>query len=321
MINKILVLIGSQSIGDTLCAIPTIKHLSNVYNKKIHVFTYQPELLKNYPYIILSDNYNTDENDLLIESFRPDIFVHSRTDIRQLHAMSAGFQLLPEELEIDFYADTYEPILDLPKNYIAIHPSKTWPSRSWEKDRWQELIYKLNDLNIPVVIIGKNSSEFGTYNIEKPVYELNVKLGLDLTNKINIHQTWHILNKASIIITMDSGILHLAGTTDTHIIQLGSSIDPRFRSPYRKGTQQYKYSYILGKCNIFCASNMTYCIKHNDKHTIMPPVAFCLERPETINQDVDPDPTKYICHPETNQVLHEVIKNYIFPNQGKIIIR
>ena len=318
--NKILILVGSKSIGDTLCAIPTIKHLSKVYNKSIHVFTYQPELFKNTPYIILSDNYNVDKDDMLIETFRPDKFVHTRTDIRQLHALSAGFQLLPDELEIDFYPDKYIPIENLPENYIVIHPSKTWPSRSWEKERWQKLIDNLNNINIPVVAIGKDSSEIGTYHIKKPVYDLNIKNGINLINKLNIHQTWHVINKSSITITMDSGILHLAGTTDTHIIQLGSSINPLLRAPYRKGFQTHNYSYILGECKLFCASDMKYNVAHNSKHNIMPPVAFCLERPETIGQDIDPDPNLYKCHPTVEQVFNKILTIYKFPNQGKIIL-
>ena len=318
--NKILVLVGSQSIGDTLCAIPTIKHLSKVYNKNIHVFTYQPELFKNIPYVTLSDNYDVEEGDLLIESFRPDKFVHTRTDIRQLHAISSGFQLLPHEMEIEFFPDPYEPIENLPENYIVIHPSKTWPSRTWEKERWQELINKLNNINIPIVVIGKDSSEFGTYMIEKPVYELNVKNGLNLINKINIHQSWHVLNKSSMIVTMDSGILHLAGTTDTHIIQLGSSVHPAFRAPYRKGGQTYKFSYVLGGCELFCCSDMKYNIRHNGDHNIMPPVAFCLERPESIGRDVDPDPNIYKCHPTVDQVYTEIMNNYKVSNIGRIML-
>jgi len=317
--NKILVLIGSHSIGDTLCAIPTIKHLNKIYNKNIHVYTYQPDLLKNYPYITIVDNYDIDEDDLLIETFRPDKFVHTRIDIRQLHALSSGFQLLPEEMEIEFYPDEYKPI-DLPDNYIVIHPSKTWPSRTWEKESWNELVTKLNKLNIPVVVIGKDSSEIGTYHINKPIYNINTKNVLNLVNKLDIHQTWHVLNKSSMIITMDSGILHLAGTTDTYIIQLGSSIDPRFRAPYRNATQDYKYSYILGTCNKFCSSDMKYNIIHNNNHTIMSPVAFCLENSTTIGQDVDPDKNIYKCHPTVDQVINEVIKKYNFSNKGKIII-
>lgn len=318
MSNKILILVGSQSIGDTLCSIPTIKHISKIYNKAIHVFTYQPDIFKNIPYVILSDNYDVEDGDTLIETFRPDKFVHTRTDIRQIHALSAGFQLLPDEMEIDFYPDKYKPIENLPKNYIIIHPSKTWPSRSWEKERWQELIDNLEKLNIPIVLIGKDSSEVGTYHIKKPIYDLKIKNGLNLINKLNLHQTWHVINKSEITVTMDSGILHLAGTTDTHIIQLGSSINPILRAPYRKGFQNYKYSYIIGECKLFCASDMKYNIGHNGTHNKMSPVSFCLERPETIGQDVEPDPNIYKCHPTTEQVLTKIKEVYNFPNEGKI---
>lgn len=323
--GKIIVLVGSKSIGDTLCSIPTIKMLSEIYNKKIHVFTYQPELLKNISYIILADNYEIDKDngDILIESFRPDNFVHTRTDIRQLHALSAGFQLLPNEMTIDFVADEYKEIENLPKSYVVIHPSKTWPSRSWEKNRWEELITKLNNLNIPIVAIGKDSNESGTYNINKPIYDLNIEKGVNLINNadINIHQTWHILNKAQVVVTMDSGILHLAGTTDTYIVQLGSSINPSLRAPYRNGVQTYKYSYVLGSCNSFCSSDMKYNINHNNDHKIMSPVAFCLERPESIGVDSEPDPNIYLCHPNVDIVVDEVVKKYNFPNKGTIKIK
>jgi ADP-heptose:LPS heptosyltransferase len=322
MSDRIVVLVGCESLGDTLSSIPTIKHLSQVHNKKIHVFTYQPDLLKNYPYIELVDNYDVSSNDILIETFRPDLFIHTRTDIRQIHAMSAGFQLLPTEMEIEFYPDKYEKIENLPDNYIVIHPSKTWPSRSWEKERWQGLINRLNSMNIPIVLIGKDSSESGTYNINKPVYDLDVKNGLNLINKINIHQTWHILNRSSIVVTMDSGILHLAGTTDSHIIQLGSSVDPRLRAPFRKGSQNYKYSYVFGQCKLLCCSNIMYNIRYNGNYKTMPPVAFCLERPETFGQDVDPDPNIYLCHPTVDDVYNQIIKNYKFnQNKGKILIK
>jgi ADP-heptose:LPS heptosyltransferase len=317
--SRVLILVGSQSIGDTLCSIPAIRHLSKMYNKKIHVFTYIPELLKNYPYITLVDNYNKEEDDIFIESFRSDLFVHSRTDIRQIHAISSGFQLLPDEMEIEFYADTYEHI-SLPENYIVIHPSKTWPSRTWEKERWQELIDKLNKIGIPVVLIGKDSSEIGTYHIQKPIYDLNVSNGLNLINNINLHQSWHILNKSSMAVTMDSGILHLAGTTDTYIIQIGSSINPILRAPYRKSSQFYKYSYVIGECHKFCASDMRYNIGHNGKHNIMSPVAFCLENGESIGQDVDPDPAIYKCHPTVDKVYNKIVENYNFSNSGKIKI-
>jgi hypothetical protein len=39
---------------------------------------------------------------------------------------------------------------------------------------------------------------------------------------------------------------------------LGSAINPKLRAPYRHGTQDYKYHYLLGTCNLHCNSNLFY---------------------------------------------------------------
>jgi len=308
MPNKIYVLVGCNGIGDVLSSGPMIKKLHKIYNKKINVFTYAPEIYKNVPYVEIVDNFDRSEGNLAIESFAINKFIHCRNDIRQIHAMAAGFQLTPQEMQVDFYPDEYKKIEELPKDYIVIHPSKSWPSRTWHKNYWDDLVERLNAKNVAVVVVGKDSGEVGTFKIKKPVYQINPKIGLNLVNKINLHQTWHVLNKARLVITMDSGILHLAGTTDTQIIQLGSSVNPYFRIPYRNGSQEYKHIYVSGKCALMCASDMKYNIQHNGNHKIMPPVAFCLENQSSIGKDLDFNPDVYACHPSVDQVFKETLK-------------
>lgn len=314
--KNIAIHLACSGIGDIISSIPTIKYLHNLYKKKILVFTHNTDLLKNYHYITEKEidkdeikKINNDKNWILLNTFDTSKDLHPRIDIRQFHTNKLGFQLLPDEMNIKFYPDKYEPIKNLPENYVVIHPVKTWPSRTWEQYRWQNLINTLNDYNIPVIAVGKNSSEHGTYNTQKPTFNVDIKLGLNLLNKISIHQTWHILNKAVVVVTMDSGILHLAGTTDTAIIQLGSSINPKFRAPYRNNRQNYKYSYISGECKLMCASNLNYFMKYNTQFNIMPPLPFCLERSETIG-DQSIDPNKYKCHPSICDVSDETIRFY-----------
>jgi len=311
-------------MGDIISSIPTIRFLYNLYKKNILVFTYNPELLKNYPYINVkkyNDNeinkISKDANWLIFDTFNLERDIHSRTDIRQFHANKLGIQLLPEEMNIEFYPDDYIPIKDLPKNYIVIHPVKTWPSRTWEEHRWQKFINIINSYNIPIVAIGKKSFEEGTYGTQKPTFDVEIKNGLNLMNKISIHQTWHILNKATLVVTMDSGILHLAGMTDTAIIQLGSSIDPRFRAPYRNNRQDYKYKYISGNCKLLCASDMKYYIKYNKEFNKIAPIPFCLEVPESIG-DQNLNSEIYKCHPSVGDVIDETMRLYnIYKNKDK----
>lgn len=313
-------------MGDIISSVPSIRLLHNLYKKNILVFTHNIEILKNYPYIDIKkideteiDKLSNDEYWIVLKTFDISKDLYPRIDIRQFHANKLGIQLLPEEMNIEFYPDDYTPIENLPENYIVIHPVKNWPSRSWEEHRWQKFVDIINSYNIPIVAVGKDSSETGTYNTKKPAFDIEIKNGLNLMNKISLHQTWHILNKATLIVTMDSGILHLAGTTDTAIIQLGSSINPRLRSPYRKNKQEYKYKYISGNCKLLCASDMKYYMKYNGEFNKMAPLPFCLERPESIgNQNLDEN--IYKCHPSVGDVVDESIRLYdIYKTKRKIV--
>lgn len=313
--KNIGILLNCTGIGDIISSIPTIKFLYKLYNKKIYVFNKNLEIFKNYPYIINKEINNEELNKIressdwkLFTTFDINRNIHPRIDIRQFHASNLGLQLLPEELNIEFYPDKYEDI-NLPNNYVVVHPVKTWPSRTWEEQKWQKLINVLNENNIPVIAVGKKSSEIGTYNTQKPIFNINIEKGMNLLDKLSLHQIWHILNKATVVITMDSGILHLAGTTDTAIVQLGSSINPKFRIPYRNDTQDYKYTYVQGECKLLCASNVKYNIKYNGEFNRIAPITFCLERPESIGiQDFDPE--IYKCHPTVNDVVIHTMKMY-----------
>lgn len=308
MNNKLLLKINAESLGDTLAATPTLRKLYKSYDKKIDVMTHNPELFINNKYV--NKIYSFSEN--VNEKSYSEIFItflgvggkkneynvekkHNTIDIRQYHAIDLGFMLNENEMEYDYIPNKYIAIDNLPSKYICLHVANTWPSRTYSDENWQELIYLINSKNIPVVLIGKNSYESGFYNIEKPTKKLKFNNGLDLTNKLDISQCWHVINKSEYFITMDSGLLHLAGTTDTHIIQLGSSINYKFRAPYRNNSQTYKYKYVGGSCDLFCASDLKYSVKEWKTIQSIPPLIKCLENKSTFE-----------CHPIPEKIMNEI---------------
>jgi ADP-heptose:LPS heptosyltransferase len=299
-----------KGLGDTLCSTPTIKVLFHSYRKKIKIISQYFDLFKNNPYVdkVYSNSLNIEtvkELHIYHNSFhsvgtKNEFGVelkHNVIDIRQFHATNLGFNLLPSEMGLDYYADDYIPIEGLPEKYILIHPVQSWPSRTWDANNWIELTQKLNDLGIAVVSVGKDSSETGFFNVNKPVFNFEIPLGLNLMNKTSISQTWHLIEKSMCFITMDSGLLHLAGTTSAEIIQLGSSINNLFRAPYRNGSQNYKYHYISGGCSLFCASNMFYGVKEWGTIQGIPPLIGCLENKPTFE-----------CHSKVNDVYDKILK-------------
>jgi len=301
----------AKAIGDTLCSTPVLRKLYDSYNSKIIVVTDFPELFKNNPLVekvYQSSSINRDfinSNFISHNSFYENgqknnkgiEFKHNRIDIRQYHAIKLGFMLTKDEMELDYIPDTFEPINKLPEKYVLIHPVQNWPSRTWDAVKWMELTKRLNEQNISVVSIGKESSEVGFFNVKKPIFNFEIKNGINLMNKTTLSQSWHLIDKSMCFITMDSGLLHLAGTTDSNILQLGSSINKEFRAPYRNGSQDYKYHYVGGGCSLFCGSDMKYGVKEWGDIQGVPPLINCLENKPTFE-----------CHPSVDQVFNKILE-------------
>jgi autotransporter strand-loop-strand O-heptosyltransferase len=316
MKQRIAICIDTPALGDTLAAIPTLRKLSIAYECKLIVFSSKPFLFENHPLVSeslkLSDSLRHDTNVKIYRTFMPIVgnthdlkgegveFRSSNMDIRQFHAVSLGFTLTESEMEMDLYIER-ERELGF-EDYVIIHPTHTWPTRTWDQDKWQILVNKLNDKGIPVIAVGRDSHEVGSFSVDKPVMDLDIKIGVNLLNDPNndpAELRWMMNNKAKAIVTMDSGLLHIAGTTDVNIIQLGSSIDPKLRAPYRKGSQDYKYTYVGGGCDIFCSSNMKYNVREHGTIQAIPPQIHCLEHKPTFE-----------CHPTVDKTFDAVLDLY-----------
>ena len=298
--------LGCRALGDTLAVTPTLRKLYNSYGKKISVATHQPEIFKNNPYVDNIFNEITEDikNDYEVFNsfnigYHPNgvCYKHNAMDIRQFHAVNLGFMLTKDEMSMDYFPDEVESIEGLPEKYVLIHPVQNWNSRTWDAKKWQMLTKLLNERGIAVISVGKDSSELGGSNVDKPVFNFNIDIGLNLMNQTTLSQTWWLINSAMCFITMDSGLLHLAGTTDSEIIQLGSSIHPQFRAPYRKNNQGYKYHYVLGGCGLHCASDMKYGVREWESIQGIPSLVNCLERKETFE-----------CHPTIFAVYNKVLE-------------
>jgi ADP-heptose:LPS heptosyltransferase len=266
-----------------------------------------PELFKNNPYVeksykassidmtYIQSNYIVHNSFYLVgkKDERGVEMKHNMMDIRQFHAIHLGFMLGQDELEC--YYKPIEPKKNfIHEKYAVIHPVNSWPNRTWSQDNWLNLCEELIKMGYTVVAVGKDSSETGFFNVQKPVHEMGNNI-INLMNQTSISETWHLINFAAVVITMDSGILHLAGTTSTDIVELGSPINPEFRRPRRK---EGKHIYVRGECGLHCSSNMKYALEYWDTIDSVQPLIGCLEKKETFE-----------CHPSVAQVIHAINNN------------
>ena len=294
----------SGCFGDVLYSTPVLKYLSKCHKDKLDIETNFPEIFENNPYVGII--YNPDKGQIMPHE-QPfyDCNGHNFGDIqkqiRKMHltdywSTHLGFILTPIEKTLEYFPSPNN--FELPKGkYIVINPSKTWDCRTWSKQNWEELSEKILDLGIKVVVTGKNivygSDDTKTF---LKVHNPNV---IDLVDKLDLSELWYLLENSLMVITMNAGLLPFAGTTDCNILQLGGAIDPVYRTPFRKGTQDYKHKFVGGSCSLFCQSDMKYNVLEDKKITRWNGYRSpgCYENKPT-----------YECHPSVNAVFNKVLE-------------
>jgi hypothetical protein len=211
-----------------------------------------------------------------------------------------GFILHPNERTLEYYPDPID--IELPKKkFIVINPSVTDVCRTWDIEKWKKLITLIkHNTDLEIVVVGKDI-KYPDGNV-KGVYNINDHRVIN-TIGVNLSSLWHYINNSLATITMDTGVLHLAGTTDTNIIVLGSPINPWYRMPYRKGSQDYKQIFVKGNCDIFCQSDLKYSKPDystgNNWRVIdgFPTSGWCYE-----NKSI------FECHPTPEKVFNTLLK-------------
>ena len=313
-------------VFDSFFVEPLIRKISKSFEQKIIVFTYYPQLFINHPCIdklIKVDTFhalNEIVKNVPLEFLNEEIYniryvmrwerdpfgyiPHwAGLDLRQFAAFQYGITLKPNELNYHFYPDDFIPIDGLPEKYVVINPAKTGSDRTWSMENWQKLIDALNDNNINVVSIGKETPPKNSDKGETGFFEIKIRKGLDLCGderQSSLSQVWHIINKSDMIISFDNGLFTLGGSTDTFLLQIGGAGDPIFHQPYRNESQYYKYKYVCGDCKLGCFSDPQYTVKFqgffgNKKGTEH--LGFCFK-----------GYSDYKCHPKPELVIEEALK-------------
>ncbi len=316
--KEVVLKINSFSFGDTLCATPTLRKMAESYAKEIIVCSAKPFIFENNPYVKFHIHID-DFKDEFYEKY--EVFntfnsighedksgiekKYAAFDIRKIHCTEIGFDLRPDELHCDYYPSKVEfgkedtEFLNT-KDYVVIHIGQNWPSRTWPKDDYENLIKRLNEWGYDVALVGFDvGAEPGQFNHDKSCYDFenfNFK-GVSFMNRTTLDQDFYITKNAELCITMDTGQLHLAGCTDTEILYMGASVNPLWRAPFRKGTQNYKMTFVGGTCTAFCASDPKFSVIEHKTLNSVPPLPFCLENRPT-----------YECQPSCDQVSETALK-------------
>ena len=299
------IIINVDSLGDLLNLTPIVRKLSKEAckktNERLQVYCKNSVILKNNPYC---EVYELEDDDIVDDPnedvFRICVDNQNQFLFRETNQISSmkyggnhlvdyqsfqmGFSLPPKDKTLDYFPDESDVFdrFSIPDKYVVFNTSLTWPSRTWARENWQELITLCNDNGIFTVLVGKGMEDappdyIDAENAVGTITGLNIGLGLDLQNETSLDDLWHLLNRANYIVCTDSGILHFSGTTDSNIVMIPGSIDPYHRLPFRNGSQDTKTTVIYGDCTIFCASNIGYNKNVGGSVRSSPKISRCLE--------------------------------------------
>jgi GT2 family glycosyltransferase/ADP-heptose:LPS heptosyltransferase len=103
-------------------------------------------------------------------------------------------------------------------NVAVLHMGVGWPSRTWAKHSWQNVVSRLAQ-KFKVIVIGRG----GDFRADHMANVLN------LVDHLSIFEVRELCARASVFVGMDSGMLHVAQTTDVPIVGLFTVANPTFR--------------------------------------------------------------------------------------------
>jgi len=108
---------------------------------------------------------------------------------------------------------------------IGVHIGRTWPVRMWDNAKWQKLVDGIH-AEFDAVIL-----QFGRTN-GGGADPLDRLTGVQpLVNRVKPDELAALLASCQLLISVDSGPVHLAGAVGTPVVGLFGAVNPRFRLP------------------------------------------------------------------------------------------
>ena len=118
------------------------------------------------------------------------------------------------------------------KPLIAINPSARWIKKRWPAVSYSALINQLiKELKAGIIIVGSKDDVPIANEISSLVHE---KIGI-ATGKTSIKSLAALLTRVNLLITNDSGPMHIAAALGTPVVALFGPTDPKLTGPYGRG--------------------------------------------------------------------------------------
>lgn len=156
---------------------------------------------------------------------------------------------------------------NLPEKYVAIPIGSTARTKELPVQTYNEVAQYIKSKGYEVVWVGRAMEVIGykDMKIEANLAEVDMSIGIDLTNKTNLCEVTAVIAGAKAIVGMDGGLMHVAGFTDVAMITSYTFVKPSQLMPIRNDQLGWNCYPITPPESLecrFCQSNINYVYDH-----------------------------------------------------------
>jgi SAM-dependent methyltransferase len=253
-LNGFCFMLNSLAMGDVIAAVPVVKYMvERFYTNPDSYLVVAKEMFRSLFWFIPDSNFRNFEdktNDwgipknwaigVLNQKKEQGTGIIRNTPkaihLGQFASMKLVDKLLPMK-DLNYVGlptvDVSHFNIDFSKAVILISSYRDL-TRMWDQQYILEVATWLKEKGLTPVFIGKTDMNLDTHLIPKTSLPANVdEYGIDLRNKTSVEELASIMALSRAVVGLDSGPIHLAGTTAVPIVCGYTSVSPEYRIPIR----------------------------------------------------------------------------------------
>ncbi|MBN2283095.1 MAG: lipopolysaccharide heptosyltransferase II [Deltaproteobacteria bacterium] len=140
--------------------------------------------------------------------------------------------------------------------FIAVNPVAFWETKLWEDEKFARLCDRIGEeLDIPVIITGGG----GEKRLER-IAGMTRGPCVNLQGKTTLRDLAYLYQKARLVVTTDSGPMHVAAAMGTPVVALFGPTDPVRTGPYGEGHRVIRKNLPCSPCFLKTCKTMQ-CMK------------------------------------------------------------
>lgn len=245
---------NSFALGDVIAAVPVVKYMVETYytTPESYVVVAKQAFRALFPFIpdsnfrdydLGSARWNIPEGFAYgMISRKPD-GAATRLTPKHIHLSQFASLMLADRL-LPYECLNYVPLNAVDVSHFGVDFSKAVVlvssyrdvTRRWPAEEMLKCAVWLERKGLIPVFVGKTDMDATARKAVQPKSALPAdisKFGVDLRNRTSLSELASIFQQSKAVCGLDSGPIHLAGTTDTNIVCGYTSVLPEYRMPLR----------------------------------------------------------------------------------------